>query len=81
MNERRLLPLVRAYLLGYFGQVAPEARSLLPGSLTGIGSIDFLVGNVAMAVRRPMDPKRALSDIHNSTEIKVSSLSTTGQPF
>ncbi|MGR9149604.1 hypothetical protein ACU8MT_09085 [Rhizobium leguminosarum] len=72
MKERDLLPLVRTFLLGYFWEVAPETRSSLPGSLTGQGSIDFVVGNVAVefAVRRPTDSKRYLSDVHNATEIK-----------
>jgi len=72
MKERDLLPLVRTYLLGYFWTVSPETRSRLPGSLTGHGSIDFVVGNVAIefAVRRPTDSKRALSSVTNSTEVK-----------
>lgn len=72
MNERQLLPLVRTYLLGRFWDVTPEARSSLPGSLTGRGSIDFVVGDVAIefAVRRPTDPRRNLSEVHNATEIK-----------
>ncbi|ESQ81989.1 hypothetical protein [Asticcacaulis benevestitus] len=72
MSERELLPLVRTYLLGYFWDVAPEVRSSLPGTLTGEGSIDFVVGDVAieLAVRRPKDSKRFLSDLHNATEIK-----------
>lgn len=72
MRERDLLPLVRTYLLGYFDDISPEARSKLPGSLSGNGSIDFMIGNVAVefAVRRPTDNKRQLSHVTNSTEIK-----------
>lgn len=72
MRERDLLPLVRTFLLGYFWDVAPETRSSLPGSLTGHGSIDFVVGDVAIefAVRRPTDPRSRLSHVTNATEIK-----------
>ncbi|TGP86403.1 hypothetical protein EN866_24205 [Mesorhizobium sp. M2D.F.Ca.ET.223.01.1.1] len=72
MRERDLLPLVRTFLLGYFWKVAPETRSSLPGSLTGRGSIDFVVDNVAIefAVRRPTDPRSRLSHVTNATEIK-----------
>jgi hypothetical protein len=48
-SERELLPLVRTFLLGYFGEsIVPEAISSLPGSLTGNGRIDFIVDNVAV---------------------------------
>jgi hypothetical protein len=71
-NERALAPLFRTFLLGWFGQVSPEAQSALPGSLTGCGSIDFLIGNVAVefAVRRRQEGKSPLSDVTNSNEIK-----------
>lgn len=71
-GERDLAPLVRTFLLGWFGHVSPEARSRLPGSLTGEGSIDFIVGDVAIefAVRRQRDRRSALSDVTNATEVK-----------
>jgi len=71
-SERALQPLVRSMLLGWFGHVSPEVRSKLAGSLTGFGSIDFVIGNVAVefAVRRPMSSRAALSDVTNATEIK-----------
>jgi hypothetical protein len=71
-SERELLPLVRMFLLGWFGSVAPELKSKLPGCLTGQGRIDFVVGDIAVefAVRRPSDRKTALSEVTNSTEIK-----------
>lgn len=72
MSERELAPLVRTFLLGYFGQVSPESRSILPGSLTGQGSIDFIVDDIAIefAVRRPHDRRSVLSEVTNSNEIK-----------
>lgn len=71
-GERDLAPLVRTFLLGWFGRVSPEARSALPGSLTGQGSIDFIVDDVAIefAVRRQRDKRAALSDVTNATEVK-----------
>ena len=73
MGERELAPLVRTFLLGAFGyRVTPEFRSHLPGSLTGRGSIDFIVGDVAVefAVRRYDKGSSSLSTVTNSTEIK-----------
>jgi hypothetical protein len=71
-SERELLPLVRAFLLGYFGVCAPEVKVKLPGSSTGRGLVDFKIGNVAveLAVRRPDDRKSPLSAAFNTTEIK-----------
>jgi hypothetical protein len=71
-SERELLPLVRMFLLGWFGSVAPELQSKLPGCLTGQGRIDFVVGGIAIefAVRRPDERKAVLSEVTNSTEIK-----------
>jgi hypothetical protein len=71
-SERELLPLVRMFLLGWFGGVAPELQSKLAGCLTGQGRIDFLVDNIAVefAVRRPRDRKAALSQVTNATEVK-----------
>jgi hypothetical protein len=70
-RERDLAPLVRTFLLGWFGQVSPEQRGRLPSSLTGKGSIDFVVDGVAIefAVRRPRESKAKLSDVTNATEV------------
>jgi hypothetical protein len=41
-GEQELLPLVRTFLLGYFGEsLVPEAKSKLPGALSGHGRIDL----------------------------------------
>lgn len=72
-GERELLPLVRTFLLGYFGEsLVPEAKSKLPGTLSGEGYIDFLIENVAVefAARKPKAAKSNLSATVNSTEIK-----------
>ncbi len=71
-SERELAPLVRSFLLGWFGHVSPEKRCRLPGSLTGQGAIDFVVDGVAieLAVRRPGEGKAALSDVTNATEVR-----------
>ena len=72
-GERELLPLVRTFLLGYFGEsLVPEAKTKLPGTLTGKGYIDFLIGNVAVefAVRKPSASKSNVSATVNSAEIK-----------
>lgn len=70
---RDLLPLVRTYLLGYFGKsLVPEARATLPGSISGNGRLDFIVGGVAVefAVRKPTAAKSNLSASVNSSEVK-----------
>ena len=72
-GEMELLPLVRTYLLGYFGEsLVPEAKTKLPGSLSGNGYIDFLIENVAVefAVRKPTAAKSNLSASVNSSEVK-----------
>ena len=71
-SERELLPLVRMFLLGWFGSVAPELQGKLAGCLTGRGRIDFVVDGIAVefAVRRPSERKAALSEVTNSTEIR-----------
>ncbi len=71
-GERELLPVVRSFLLGYFGEITPELMCQLPGSATGTGRIDFCVGGVAVefAVRKPMGSKSKLSAVTNSTELK-----------
>ena len=72
-SERELLPLVRTFLLGYFGKsLIAEASSKLPGSRSGNGRVDFLIGNLAveLAVRTPGDSKSAVSSAANSSEVK-----------
>lgn len=72
-GERELLPLVRTFLLGYFGEsLVPEAKAKLPGTLTGNGYIDFIIDNVAveLAVRKPRASKSNLSATVNTTEVK-----------
>lgn len=72
-NERQLSPLLRTFLLGYFGDsLTPEYRSKLPGSLSGYGSIDFKVGNIAIefAVRQADQSRSQLSHHAQVTEIK-----------
>jgi len=71
-SEKQLLPLVRTFLLGYFGPKArPEFGTVLPGALTGYGRVDFLVYGVAVefAVRRPWCPKSDLMPRVNRTEV------------
>jgi hypothetical protein len=72
-GEQDLLPLVRTFLLGYFGEsIVPEAVSKLPGSLSGKGRIDFIVGDVAIefAVRKPDARRSTLSASVNIHEVK-----------
>ena len=71
-SERELAPLVRTFLLGYFGALEPECWSALPGALTGWGRIDFVIGGTAveLAVRRPGGPKGHLLPSCNETEVK-----------
>ena len=72
-SERKLLPLARTFLLGYFGEsLVPEASSVLPGSLSGNGRIDFIVRDLAVefVVRRPLDGKAILSPCSNKDEVK-----------
>lgn len=70
-SEQQLHPLVRSFLLGYFGAVAPEVAASLPSSLTGRGRIDYVIGDVAVefAVRRPRASKSTLSQVTNATEV------------
>lgn len=70
-SERRLLPLVRTFLLGYFRHCAPEQDARLATSPSGRGKIDFLIGDVAVefAVRRPMDRKGPISSKVNTSEM------------
>tara|TARA_R110000868_G_scaffold84997_4_gene239418 strand:+ start:174 stop:701 length:528 start_codon:yes stop_codon:yes gene_type:complete len=72
-TEQELLPLVRTFLLGYFGEsLVPEAAVALPGALSGKGRLDFLIGNVAVefAVRNETRSRANLSATVNSTEVK-----------
>ena len=71
-SEKELLPIVRSFLLGFFGSVTPEFQVRLPGTKSGMGRLDFLIDNVAveLAVRRPGDHKGPLSDKVNATEAK-----------
>jgi hypothetical protein len=72
-GERDLLPLVRTFLLGRFGDsLIPEAKTKLPGSPSGNGRLDFIVGKVAVefAVRPPKAGRATLSTVVNSDEVK-----------
>lgn len=72
-GERDLLPLVRTFLLGWFGRnVEPEVAAALPGSWSGKGRIDFVIGGVAVefAVRKPRTSAATMSAVVNSDEIK-----------
>ena len=72
-GERKLLPITRSFLLGYFGQcVEAEVKARLPGSLSGDGRLDFIIDNVAveLAVRKPLSSRSALSAVVNNTELK-----------
>ncbi|WP_198013949.1 hypothetical protein [Desulforegula conservatrix] len=72
-GEKALLPLVRTFLLGYFGHnIEPEKQATLPGGLTGKGKIDFLIDDVAVefAVRTPNSGANTLSRRINEDEIK-----------
>lgn len=72
-SERQLLPLVRTFLLGYFGEsLVPEASSALPLSLSGMGRIDFIIDDIAVefVVRRPSTSRACISPEANSTEVR-----------
>ncbi|MFQ2049224.1 hypothetical protein ACK34J_09785 [Aeromonas veronii] len=72
-SERELLPLVRCYLLGWFADhLLPEVKGALPGSTSGHGYIDFVIGGVAVefAVRKPTAARSNLSATVNNTEVK-----------
>jgi hypothetical protein len=72
-GEQELLPLVRTFLLGYFGEsLVPEAKTRLPGSLSGDGYIDFLIDHTAVefVVRKPSAARSNVSASVNSTEVK-----------
>lgn len=72
-GKRDLLPLVRTFLLGYFGEsIVPEAKSKQPGTLTGEGFVDFIVDNVAIAfaVRRPTAGKTKVYATVDASAVK-----------
>lgn len=72
-KEQQLLPLTRAFLLGYFAdEMKAEHWSTLPGCDTKYGRIDFVIGGVAveLAVRKRGGSKISLKPKVNSTEIK-----------
>lgn len=58
-REKEVLPLVRTFLLGYFGHCYPEVSVRSQSSASGWGRADFQIGGVAVefAVRRPGDRK------------------------
>ena len=59
--------------MGYFGEsLIPEAKAVLPGSLTGSGRVDYLIGNVAveLAVRNKGKAKANISSSVNTSEVK-----------
>lgn len=72
-GERDLLPLVRVFLLGYFGEcVIPEAQVKLPGASIDMGRVDFIVDGVAVefAVRKPTDSHSTVGKANNTSEVK-----------
>lgn len=63
-GEKKLLPLVRTFLLGYFGHtIEPEKEAILHGTLSGKGRIDFLIDDVVVefAVRTQNSRANTLS--------------------
>jgi hypothetical protein len=59
--------------LGYFGEsIVPEAKAQLPGALTGLGRVDYLIGDVAveLAVRSRGKAKANVSASVNTSEVK-----------
>lgn len=71
-GESDLLPLVRTFLLGYFGMFEPESAAKLPGSLSKFGRFDFKIGTTAIefAVRKPKQGRSPVSASVNATEAK-----------
>jgi len=73
LPERTMLPLIRCFLLGYFGGIlVPEASAKLPGSLSGNGRTDFLIGDVAVefVVRTPEAARASLLANTNAAEVR-----------
>lgn len=72
-GERNLLPLVRTYLLGYFGdKVTAEVEAKLPLTLSGKGRFDFRIDDVVIefAVRTAHSSINTLSHKFNESEVK-----------
>lgn len=70
-NEKALLPHIRFYLLGYFGDdLEPEIKTELISAPTREGYIDFGVNNAAIefAVRLPNESASKLTAYSNRTE-------------
>lgn len=70
-SERELLPLIRFYLLGYFGVLEPEADIEFLTNVTGRGRVDFLIENVAVefATRTPDDSPSKIDTNTNQSEL------------
>ena len=72
-SERELQPLVRTFLLGYFGEsLVPEAKAKLPGARSGSGRIDYMIDNIAveLAVRNKGKATSTISSSVNASEVK-----------
>lgn len=71
-NERDLLVPLRMFLLGYFKTLIPEETVDLPGTSTGTGRIDFLVGDIAVevAVRHAGGARAKVLQRENAPEVK-----------
>ncbi len=70
-NEKSLLPNVRFFLLGYFGDdLEPELKTELISAPSGEGYLDFAVGDTAIefAVRLPNETASKLTSYSNRTE-------------
>jgi hypothetical protein len=65
VGERTLLPYLKTFFLGRFGEVDPEYS-------VSTGRIDFVVKGIAIevVVRKPSKPKTVLAPNQNTTEIK-----------
>jgi len=70
-NEKKLLPLIRTFLLGYYGKVMPEKTVKNPIADKKRGRIDFLIGNTAveLAVRAKGKSKYKITARTNRYEI------------
>lgn len=69
-GEKSLLPLVRYYLLGYFGKLEPELKIQMEECQSGY--IDFLIDKIAVefAVKTQKQRRTNLQRNQNETEIK-----------
>lgn len=73
-NEREHLPFVRFYLLGFFGGLEPEKKTIYPEAKTGWGKFDFMIDKTAIefAVRKEKQgPSAALQRVNRSEMIKL----------